>query len=160
MCNRLSNSSVFRKINKICHCISFHFDYFTHLSPCIFINLSTAAGTYRLWKQFSWYQRCSLHYSVLTLWSLLVEIYVYPQLPKYWRCHGEHEAEREGFVFTYNFFFFSEVSHSQSRDLPVNHSVLEKFYCHRTSLEIFRLVSRLHLSRWSLTYSINLDCWL
>lgn len=49
--------------------------------------------------------------SVLTLWPLLEEINVRPHLPKYWRCHGEHEAGRELFVFTYNYFLFSEVSH-------------------------------------------------
>lgn len=43
--------------------------------------------------------------------------------------------------------FLSEVSHSQFRGLPVNYSVIEKFYCRRPSLQIFRLVGRWHLSR-------------
>lgn len=50
MCNGPTAKIISIQENKIHSCISFHFDYFTYLSPCVFINLSTAAGVYTLWK--------------------------------------------------------------------------------------------------------------
>lgn len=71
----------------------------------------------------------------------LAEIYVHLQLPQYSGVVVCVEL-KERFVFTCNFFFPSEVSYLQFTELPVNHAISERFYCHRRSPEIFRLVSR------------------